>query len=306
MNDFEQVRNFTESENPISEQFFREINDRKLRVEDIIPVTVYDQECMQNSNRNIINSLKITSAVLTLNFLVFMWFLMNIEKNSLLPTVVESIQPILNNFVFLESSLTNTYSYLKISTMVTWSVLTILLIIFLIKRNIDMTHKIESMLFHRSPYLKFDKQPVIFVDVVEVNAHISSYLKPLIIITALVTLQSAYLLYSNASAENKISDTKLEGQIGILVNHDTNYRIAMDQAAVIIKKKYEGPYLNFMTLQLLMKYKPLIDPVEFQSIFTNEFEQLDIYLKNNKSTTAEDFILKHPNFIVIKNEYMTL
>lgn len=306
MNDFEKARNFTESEIPTSEQFFKEINDRKLRVEDIISVTVYDQECMQNSNRIIIKRLKITSAVLTLNFLIFMWFLMNIEKNSLLPKVVESIQPILNNFVFLESSLTNTNSYLKISTMVAWSVLTLLLIIFLIKRNIDLRHKIESLLFQRSPFLKFDNQPVIFIDVVEVNALISNYLKPLIIITALLTLQSSYLVYSNASTENKIFDTKLEGQIGILVNHDTNYRIAMDQAAVIIKKKYEGPHLNFMTLQLLMKYKPLIDPVEYQSIFAKEFEQLDIYLKNNKSTTTEDFILKHPNYMVIKNEYKTL
>lgn len=306
MNHFEQLRNFTESDQPTSEQFYKAIHEHNLNVNDVIPVTVYDQECLYNSNKNIKNRLRITCSILVVNVLFLLWYLMNIEKKNYLPVLIETVQPVLNNFTFLEETLKSTHTTAQVAAIVAWSIVCLVCCIFMIKRTSDLVSQLDYKLKQYPSFIQFDKQPIICVKVVELNAKISEFLKPAIVVSILLSLQTSMLIYSNSAHRNNVDDSQLQGEIGTLVNHDTNYRVAMDQAITLISQKYDGPIQDFMYLQLLLKYKPLIDPVEYQGSFSKKFEKINSSLEGDESKETSKFILNHPNYTHLKSEFDSL
>ena len=169
MNPSEQLHNVNHT---LSDRFINEIRNHHLMHDEVIVVTVFDQECLHRSNKRLFTQLKIFSALFGINIISQVYYLTNIEK------------------LFGSASV---HIFLTISCL--WVVLTFLFSIFIFKKVVDISHELRFRQAQLPAFIKFDQQPVVGVKLLEYNAYVNSMVKPLCILLALFSLQSISLFF---------------------------------------------------------------------------------------------------------------
>lgn len=300
---------------PVSDNYINELKALNFNYDDVIPVTVYDQQCLESSNIQIIRKLYLSTIIFCLNVVLSIVAILTFG-NEALSIPIGVIEPVLNGFALYESSSPPVDHVLTGSILgIAWLIISCIASIFIIAKNINHIVNLENQILKFGTYLQIDSQPVIPAESVILNSNISNYLKPILVLTAIISINASIIGWEKFGPVQSIDKKTLEGEIGQLVNSSTNYHASMYKAQQMVNAKYSGPTLHFMKLQILMKYEPIIDPVEFKVQFIGEVEAL-LSTANLKNKSLNDLrgdknkevllISQNSNFNLISLKYESL
>lgn len=311
MNQISNIEPLAESEIAQSDKYIRGLKSFNFNPDDVIPVTFYDQQCFINSNKLLKTKLIIASCFLAMNVLISTFALMNSGAIVTATPSNEVLESVLNTFSFVELNAPQNTNFLTGSFWgLAWLVLSVLASMFVLVKNIDHINIIDEYYLKFGSYLTIDNQPVIPSESVIKNANSSSFLKRILMVSLLMSVNGCLVFWSLLSVNSTVTLKSLEGEIGTMVNSSTNYHRTMNEAKNLIKKKYSGPLEHFMNIQLLMKYEPIIDPYEFESLLKTENDlllkdsNLNIEHLNDLKNSKNDELIAitmNPNFDLISS-----